>query len=58
MDIDYWGTGLFIIIMLLLVIWLVKRNRKDEQAFEKELIQSELKPEAKKDHDEPSPDNV
>ncbi|GAB3911280.1 hypothetical protein [Mucilaginibacter boryungensis] len=55
MDINYWETGLFIIVILLLVIWLVRRNRKDEQTFEKEVIQSELKPEEEKDHDEPSP---
>lgn len=58
MDINYWETGLFIIVILLLVIWLVRRNRKDEQSFEKEVIQSELKPEEEKDHDEPFPDNV
>ena len=58
MDINYWETGLFIIVILLLVIWLVRRNRKDENTFEKEVIQSELKPEEEKDRDEPSPDNV
>jgi cbb3-type cytochrome oxidase subunit 3 len=58
MEINYWGTGLFILLMIGLVVWLVRRNRKDEKAFEKELIQSELKPEADKDHDEPSPDNI
>lgn len=58
MDINYWWIGLFIVLMAILVIWLIKRNIKDENKFEKELIQSELKPEAHKDHDEQSPDNV
>ena len=58
MDINYWETGLFIIVILLLLIWLIRRNRKDEQTFEKDVIRSELKPEAEKDHDEPTPDNV
>jgi len=49
---------LFIVLMALLVIWLIRRNRKDEKTFEKELIQSELKPEDDKDHDEPSPDTI
>ncbi|MDB5157200.1 MAG: hypothetical protein JWR50_1907 [Mucilaginibacter sp.] len=58
MAINYWCTGLFIVLMILLVIWLVRRNRKDEKTFEKELIQSELKPEGDKDHDKPSPDTI
>jgi len=57
MDINYWWTGLFIIAMVVLVIWLVKRTRKDEKVFEKELIQSKLKPGEDKDHDKPTQDN-
>jgi len=58
MQINYWWTSLIVALTIALVIWLARRNRKDEKAFEKELIQSELKPEENKDHDEPSPDNV
>ncbi|HEY9000653.1 MAG TPA: hypothetical protein VIM89_04835 [Mucilaginibacter sp.] len=58
MDISYWGTGLFIAAMVILVSWLIRRNRKDEKTFEGEIIQSELGPEDDKDHDEGSPDNV
>jgi len=43
MEINYWWTGLFVALVIALVIWLIRRNRKDEQMFEKELIQSELK---------------
>jgi Ca2+/Na+ antiporter len=50
MEINYWWVGLFLLLMVILVIWLIKRNRKDEKDWEKEVIQSELKPE---DHDEP-----
>jgi preprotein translocase subunit YajC len=57
-DINYWWTGLFIVLMVILMIWLIRRNRKDEKTFEKEMIQSELKPEDDKDHDEPPPDHV
>ncbi|MDB5118430.1 MAG: hypothetical protein JWQ79_3922 [Mucilaginibacter sp.] len=45
MNINYWWAGLFIVLMIVLVIWLIKRNRKDEKKWEKEIIQSELKPE-------------
>lgn len=58
MDINYWWLGLFIILMVILLIWLVKRNRKDQKEYEQELIKSELRPERNKDHDKPSPDNV
>jgi putative exporter of polyketide antibiotics len=58
MDINYWGVGLFIAVMVALIIWLIKRNRKDEKTFEKDIIQSELKPEDDNDHDEKLPDNL
>lgn len=58
MAIDYWGTGLFIALMVVLIVWLIRRNRKDEKSFEEEIIRSELSPEEDKDHDERSPDNV
>ena len=44
-SINYWWTGLVLLLLVLLVIWLIKRNRKDEKDLEKEIIQSELKPE-------------
>lgn len=58
MAINYWGTGLFIAVVVVLIIWLIRKNLKDEKTFEEEIIQSELKPEDDKDHDEKSPDNL
>ncbi len=53
MEINYWWAGLFLLLMAALVIWLIKRNRKDEKIFEEEMIQSGLKPEEDHDNDEP-----
>jgi len=53
MEINYWWVSLFLMLMAVLVIWLIKRNRKDEKEWERELIQSELKPEENPDNDEP-----
>lgn len=58
MDINYWWTGLFIVLMIILIIWLIRRNRKDEKTFEMEMFQSEVKLEDNKDYDKFSPDHV
>jgi Ca2+/Na+ antiporter len=58
MDINYWVVGAFVVAIVVLIAWLIKRNRKDEKAFEEEIIQSDLKPGEDEDHDERSPDNV
>jgi hypothetical protein len=42
-DINYWWVGVLAIAIILLITWLIKRDRKDEKAFEKEIIDSELK---------------
>lgn len=52
MEINYWWMGLFLLAAAALIIWLIKRNRKDEKEFEQEIIQTELKPE---DHDDDEP---
>jgi cytochrome c-type biogenesis protein CcmH/NrfF len=44
-DINYWWTVPVLLLLILLVIWLIRRNRKDEKELEKEIIESELKPE-------------
>lgn len=44
MQVNYWWISVFILLIIILVIWLIRRNRKDEKRFEKDLIQSELKP--------------
>jgi len=53
MEINYWWLGLFLLVMAILVIWLIKRNRKDEEIFEEKIIRSELKPE-EHDNEEPA----
>ena len=58
MDINYWWAGLSIVLMVILVIWLISRNLRDEKTFEKELIHSELKPKDGKGHDKKSLDNI
>jgi putative exporter of polyketide antibiotics len=52
-NINYWSVGLFLLAAVILIIWLIKRNRKDEKEFEDEIIQSEIKP---KDHDNEPPE--
>lgn len=42
-DINYWWVGALAIAIILLITWLIKRDRKDEKDFEKEMIDSELK---------------
>ena len=49
---NYWGLGVFVVLMILLVIWLIRRNMKDEKDFEKEIIQSEIKPEEGKENND------
>ena len=44
MQINYPVVGLVIIALLILVIWIVKTNLKDEKEFERKIIGSELKP--------------
>ncbi|WP_214071956.1 hypothetical protein [Mucilaginibacter sp. dw_454] len=44
-DINYWWVGALIVAIVLLITWLIRNDRKDEQEFRKEIIQSEIKPE-------------
>jgi hypothetical protein len=41
---NYPLAGLIVIVVIAGIIWLVKRNQKDEKDFEKEIEQSEIKP--------------
>ncbi|WP_169304291.1 hypothetical protein [Pedobacter frigoris] len=51
MEIDYALLGLIALALIIFILWLVRRNIKDEKKFEKDSIQSELKPEKHgKDH--------
>jgi preprotein translocase subunit YajC len=44
MEINYWIVIPLIIIILLFLAWLIRRNVKDEKKFEKEANQSDVKP--------------
>jgi len=44
--------ALFILTAILLVVWLVRRNIKDEKEYEKEVVQSDIKPELHEDDDQ------
>ena len=56
-DINYWWVSLFLVAMVALIVWVIRRDRKDEKAFEKDLLEQEVR-EEDKDHDEKSPDNL
>jgi hypothetical protein len=51
-NINYLEVSLAVFIVAVLVVWLVRRNIKDEKKFEKDTIQSEIKPD--KDEDDKS----
>jgi len=48
-NINYLEVSLAVLIVAALVVWLVRRNIKDEKKFEKDTIQSELKPDKEED---------
>ncbi len=48
-DINYWMAVPLLLLVIALLAWLIKRNQKDKKKVEKEIMQSELKPEK---HDE------
>ena len=45
MEINYWWLSLILLLLAALVYWLIKKNRKDEKVFEKELDGNKRKPE-------------
>jgi uncharacterized membrane protein YiaA len=44
METGYFFAGLVLIAVVALIIYLIRRNRKDEKQFEKDFNRSELKP--------------
>ena len=42
---SYWWIGLLAIGVIVLLVWLTKRDQKDKKEFEQEIIESELRPE-------------
>ena len=45
MDINYWWIAPLAIAVVIMIIWVLKRDQKDKDDFEKEIIESELPPE-------------
>lgn len=45
MDVNYLIIGLVVLAALAFIVWLIRRNLKDKKEFEKEIIESDLKPE-------------
>jgi hypothetical protein len=50
MEINYVIVALVVLVVLGLAIYVIKRNKKDLNKFEKEIIDSELKPDKHKEH--------
>jgi hypothetical protein len=44
MQINYFIVGIVITLLIILMIWIIKINRKDEKDFEQQIIDQELKP--------------
>lgn len=49
MNVNYLIIGSVIIVLLILLLLFLKRNRKDEKEFEKDIIQNELDAEQHKE---------
>lgn len=45
MEVNYLITVPVLIVVIVLIIYLIRRNRRDQKKFEKEIIESEIKPE-------------
>ncbi len=49
MEMNYVIVGLVVVAVIVLIVWLVRRNRKDEKNFERTVNASELNPEKHKE---------
>jgi hypothetical protein len=54
-EINYWWLTIMVLAAAVLITWLIKRDHRDKRDFEKDIIQSELKPEK---HDDPIDDTI
>lgn len=48
---DYIILGVLLILIIVLLIFIIKRNNKDRKEFERDLNQSEIKPEQHSDNE-------
>jgi len=53
--VDYWWVVPILAVLLLLLIWMIKRNAKDEKTYEKDFMQGELKPEKHPENSDSKP---
>ncbi|MCC8425413.1 hypothetical protein [Mucilaginibacter sp. UR6-11] len=44
-DVNYWLVGLLFLAIVILIRWLIRRDRKDEKDFERTIIDGEVKSE-------------
>lgn len=49
MEINYPIVGVILLIAIVIIIFIIKRNKGDQKDFEKNINESELKPEEHKD---------
>jgi hypothetical protein len=45
MEINYWWVGLSLLAIVILIIWIFKKDQKDKRKYKDQIIQSEIKPE-------------
>lgn len=53
--INYWWVVPVLLLLLILVGWMIRRNIKDEKDFEKDFTQSEIKPRKHDEHEGEKP---
>ncbi|WP_439694845.1 hypothetical protein ACFGVS_16985 [Mucilaginibacter sp. AW1-7] len=54
-NINYLEVSLAVLAVVVLVVWLVRRNIRDEKKFEKDMIQSEMKPDTEEQDERGDP---
>ncbi len=53
--INYWWLLPVLILLVMLVGWMIRRNVKDEKKFEKDFIEAEMKPRPHNEHESEAP---
>ncbi|WDF77359.1 hypothetical protein PQ469_26095 [Mucilaginibacter sp. KACC 22773] len=54
-NINYLEVSLAVLAVVVLVVWLVRRNIRDEKKFEKDMIRSEMKPDTEEQDERGDP---